>query len=306
MPLLTGSASVTRFALIGPAEPDFERAAFREIPPGSELRESVGFLPQAPGEPWEAGTRRWFFRVRVDRVRPDATAVSERLRQLIASEMEATGATFVGPKKRRHLKHLAEEELALRTSPRSRIVEGAIDGDLVWVGTTAKSQLGTVLQLLRQAGVTADYKAPWIDRDEPELAGDFVEITEPGQSLAGCRFLRRLLDDREVLVEPENGSVRLQTPEAKVSLTGAVLPELQRYVERGCELLAAKLLIGEAAFGFDALSYRISGLGLESGRHEHWSQLLDERLEKIAAVYEILDRKYGELMPAPPPAPASG
>lgn len=298
MALLSGTASVTRFAVIGRPEPDFERVAFHEIAPGSEVRESVGFVPQAPGEPWEVGTRRWFFRVRVDKVRPDPTVLEERLRQLVATELEATGAAFVGPKKRRHLKHLAEEELVVRTSPRSRIIEGAVDGDLAWIGTTAASHLGTVMQLLRQAGVTVDYKAPWIDRNEAELEGDYVEITEPGQSLAGCRFLRRLLGDREVMVEPESGSVRLVTPEAKVSLTGAVLPDLQRYVERGCELLAAKLLSGDASFRFDALSYRVSGLSLETTRHGHWSERLDERLEKIAAVYELLDRKYAELMPA--------
>lgn len=300
MPLLTGSASVTRFRLVSrPDEPDFERVPFREIPAGSEVRESQGFLPFEPEADYRVGDSRWAFRVRIDRLRPDATAVKERLRQLVAAELEATGAAFVGPKKRRHLRHLAEEELAVRTSPRSRIVEGVVDGDLVWVGTTAKTHLGTVLHLLRRVEVVADYKAPWIDRDEPETDSGAVEITEPGQSLAGCRFLRELIGDREVLVEPEAGSVRLQTPEAKVSLTGAVLNELHRYLEAGAEVLAAKLVAGESAFRFDALSYRISGLRIDAGRHPHWTDRLDERLEKIADVYELLDRKYDELMGRP-------
>jgi hypothetical protein len=308
MGLISGSASVTRFRLVSrPDEPDFDRAAFREIPPGSELRETAGFVPFEPGAEYRVGDSRWFFRLRVDRVRPDATAVRERVRQLVATEREATGADFIGPKKRRHLRALAEEELALRTSPRSAIVEGAIDGQAVWIGTTAKSRIGTVLQLLRRIEVVADYTAPWIERDEPEAESPLVEITEPGQSVAGCRFLRELIGDRDVMVEPEAGSVRLQTPEAKVALTGAVLNELHRYLERGAEPLVAKLVTGEASFRFDALAYRISGLGIETTRHGHWSELLDERLERIAAVFELLDRKYGELMPkAAESAAASG
>lgn len=297
MGLISGAASITRFRLVSrPDEPDFERAAFREIPPGSELRESAGFVPFEPGEAYRVGDARWFFRLRVDRVRPDATAVRERVRQLVAAEREATGADFVGPKKRRRLREMAEEELAMRTSPRSAIVEGALDGDWVWIGTTAKSRIGTVLQLLRRIEVIADYTAPWIERDEPEAESALIEITEPGQSVAGCRFLRELVGDREVMVEPESGSVRLQTAEAKVGLTGAVLNELHRYLERGAEPLAAKLVTGEASFRFDALSYRVAGLKVETARHGHWTELLDERLERIAAVFEMLDRKYGELM----------
>lgn len=305
MGLISGAASVTRFRLVSrPDEPDFDRARFREIEPGSELRESVGFLPYEPGEPYRVGDSRWFFRLRVDRVRPDPTAVRERVRQLAAAEREATGADFVGPKKRRQLRALAEDELALRTSPRSAIVEGALDGDTVWIGTTAKGRIGTVLQLLRRVEVVADYTAPWIERDEPEAESPLVEITEPGQSAAGCRFLRELVGDREVMVEPEAGSVRLQTAEAKVGVTGAVLNELHRYLERGAEPLSAKLLTGEASFRFDALSYRVAGLKVETARHGHWSELLDERLERIAAVFELLDRKYLELM-AKAAAPAA-
>ena len=61
---------------------------------------------------------------------------------------------------------------------------------------------------------------------------------------------------------------------------------------------------------FDALSYRLNGLKLEPVRNEHWTVDLDQRLEQIAAVFEVLDGKYaalkeklnGAAAPAPPPA----
>ncbi|MEM7051914.1 MAG: hypothetical protein AAF604_19765 [Acidobacteriota bacterium] len=298
MALISGSASVTRFNLVhAPEPPDFERAAFHGIMAGSEVREAVGFIPFEPGAPWEVGTRRYAFRVRIDKLRPDPIAVKERLKLLVQTEMEETGAPFVGPKKRKRLRELAEEELIVQSSPRSHIIEGCIDGDLVYVGSTAKAYLGTVLQLMRQIDVVADYKTPWIDLDEPEVDGEIVETTEPGQSILGCRFLRNLLGDRDIMVEPESGYVRLQTRDARITLTGAVLNDLRRYVERDAEVLAAKLVAGESGFRFDALSWRIGSLRIETGRHDHWTDLLDERLEKIADVYELLDRKYSSLKP---------
>ena len=45
MGLLTGAVSVTRFNVVNkPDEIDFEQASFQEIPPGSEVRESQGFV----------------------------------------------------------------------------------------------------------------------------------------------------------------------------------------------------------------------------------------------------------------------
>ena len=37
------------------------------------------------------------------------------------------------------------------------------------------------------------------------------------------------------------------------------------------------------------------GSSFETGRHEHWIELLDERLEKIVAVFELLESKYKTL-----------
>lgn len=313
MGFLSGSVSVTRFNIAVPPEgPDFERAQFWAIEPGSEVRERIGVIPFEIDAPYEVAQGRWAFRVRVDRIRPDATAVKERLKELVKAEMEATGRPFVGSKTRRKLKELAEAELCMHQRPRTKIVECCIDGPVLYVASTAKTWLGTILTLLRQAGVEADFKAPWLDEaPETDEASDIVIPKEPGQSVLGCRFLRALLEEPEVMVEPEAGSVRLATREAKVSLTGAVLNELFQYVEEGAEILTAKIHVGPYPMRFDALSYRLNGLKLEPVKNEHWTVDLDQRLEQIAAVFEVLDGKYAALKPklngvevsAVPPAP---
>lgn len=308
MGLLSGTVSVTRFNVsVPPDGPDFERARFWAIEPGSEVRERMGFVPFEIEAPYEVGQGRWAFRVRIDKVRPDPTAVKERVKELIRAEMETTGAPFVGSKTRKKLRELAEAELCARQAPRTRILECCIDGSVLYVASTAKSYLGSVLTLLRQAGVEADFKAPWLDEaPEADETSDVVLPREPGQSVLGCRFLRALLEEPEVMVEPETGSVRLATREAKVSLTGAVLHDLFRFLEEGAEILSAKIHVGTVLMRFDALSYRLNGLKLEPVRNEHWTVDLDQRLEQIGGVFEVLDGKYKALkdklntMPAPP------
>jgi hypothetical protein len=294
---LSGTVAVTRFNVAVPLEgPDFERARFWEIEPGSEVRERIGFVPFELDAPYEVGKGRYAFRVRIDRVRPDATAVRERLKELIKAEIETSGKPFVGAKTRKKLRELAEAESALRQAPRTRILECCIDGPVLYVGSTAKTHLGTVLTLLRQAGVEGDFKAPWLDEaPEADETSDVVLPREPGQSVLGCRFLRALLDEPEVMVEPETGSVRLATREARVTLAGGVLRDLFRYLEEGAEILSAKIHLGPVKLRFDALSYRLSGLKLEPARNEHWTLDLDQRLEQIAAVFETLDTKYAAL-----------
>lgn len=297
MGLLSGTVSVTRFNAAVPAEgPDFERAQFWAIEPGSEVRERMGFVPFEIDAPWEVAKGRYVFRVRVDTVRPDPTAVKERMRELMKAEMEATGKTFVGSKTRKKLKDLAEAESCMRQAPRTRIIECCLDNNLLYVASTAKAHLGTVLTLLRQTGVEADFKAPWLD-EAPEVdeASDVVIPKEPGQSVLGCRFVRALLDEPDVMVEPESGSVRLATRETKVSLTGAILHDLHRYLEEGAEILSAKLHVGPVQMRLDALSYRLNGVKLEPVKNEHWTIDLDQRLEQIAAVFEALDTKYAAL-----------
>ena len=315
MGLLSGTLAVTRFNVVVPPEgPDFERARFWQIEPGSEVRERMGFVPFELDAAYEVAKGRYVFRVRVDRIRPDATAVKERLRELIRTEMEATGKTFVGSKTRKKLRELAEAESASRQAPRTSIVEAVIDGAVLYVASTAKTWLGTVLALLRQAGVEGDFKAPWLDEaPETDERSDVVLPKEPGQSVLGCRFLRALLDESDVMVEPETGSVRLATREARVTLAGAVLHDLIRYLEEGAEILNAKIHVGPVLMRFDALSYRLSGMKLEPVKNEHWTIDLDQRLEQIAAIFETLDGKYTALkekinavepLPAPAAAPA--
>jgi hypothetical protein len=314
MGILGNSISVTRFNAAVPAGgPDFDAITFHAIEPGSEVRERMGVVPFELDAPFEVAQGRWAFRVRIDRRRPDPTAVRERLRELIKTEMETTGAPFVGPKKRKQLKELAEAELVSREMPRSKIVECVLDGSLLWVASTAKTVLGTVLTLLRQAEVATDYKAPWLD-EAPEIdeASDIVVPKEPGQSVLGCRFLKLLLEDPEVMVEPEAGSVRLATREAKVNLTGGVLGELFRYLEEGAEVLSAKLFLGQIPLRFDALSWRLNGVKLEPTKNEHWTMDLDQRLEQLNGLYELLDARYAALKHrlgetgAPPASEAPG
>ena len=297
MGLLSGTVAVTRFNVAVPQEgPDFERARFWEIEPGSEVRERMGFVPFELDAPYEVAQGRYAFRVRIDQVRPDATAVKERMKVLIKTEMEATGRPFVGSKTRKKLRDLAEAESAMRQAPRTRIVECCIDGGILYVASTAKTFLGTVLALLRQAGVEGDFKAPWLDEaPEVEEMSDVVVPKEPGQSVLGCRFVRALLDEPDVMVEPETGSVRLATREARVTLAGAVLNELFRYLEEGAEILSAKIHVGASMMRFDALSYRLNGLKLEPVKNEHWTIDLDQRLEQIGAIFETLDGKYAAL-----------
>jgi hypothetical protein len=311
MGLLSGTVAVTRFNVAVPVEgPDFERAPFWAIEPGSDVRERIGFVPFELDAPYEVAKGRYAFRVRIDRVRPDATAVKERLRELVKGESEATGKPFVGAKTRRKLRELAEAELAAQQAPRTKIVECCIDGPVLYVASTAKSYLGIVVTLLRQAGVEGDFKAPWLDEaPEADETSDIVIPKEPGQSVLGCRFLRALLEEPDVLVEPETGSVRLATREARVTLAGAVMHDLFRYLEEGAEVLSAKIHLGAVPFRFDALSYRLSSLKLEPVKNEHWTIDLDQRLEQIVALFAALDGKYAalkdKLAPAAADAPAA-
>jgi hypothetical protein len=297
MGILSGTVSVTRYNVVVPPEgPDFERAPFFAIEPGSEVRERTGFVPFELDAPYEVAKGRYAFRVRIDRLRPDPTAVRERVRELVKAEMEATGAPFVGAKMRKRLRELAEQELLRHQAPRTVILECCIDGGLLYIGSAAKSALGTVLTLLRQAGVAAEPKAPWLD-EAPEIdeTSDVVIPQQPGESVLGCRFLKALLDEPEVMVEPEKGNVRLATHEARISLTGGVLRELLHYLEAGAEILSAKLLLGPIPLRFDALAYRIQSVKLEPVKAEHWTIELDQRLEQIAAVWDQLDAKYAAL-----------
>lgn len=300
MGLLTGFASVSRFNVkAAPPKLDFETARFQAIPDGSEIRESVGFVPFEPGAEYAIDHQRWAFRVRIDRLVPDPTAVKERLRDLIRGELEG-GADFVSAKRRKQFRELAEEELLIGCAPRVKIIEAVIDGDVLYVGSTSKTDLGIVAQQLRRIGVVVEVKTPWADRGEDfttVFKADFehplVPLREPGASALGCRFLRALIgSDADVMAEPESGAVKVATAAAIVTLRGEVRDELARHLDLDDEILSAKLLWEGACFVLDGATFRLSGVKVETGRHEHWTDLLDERLEKIAGIFEMLEAKY--------------
>lgn len=297
MGLLSGSISVSRYAVLRAPEPDFDDLAFREIAPGSEVRESIGFVPYELGAPYQIGAGKYAFRVRIDRLRPDPTQVKERLQQLVQAELEMSGRPFVGPKKRKELRYAAEDELLARAAPRTRILEGFLDGSELYIGSTARTVLGTVLLLLRRLGIETAPKAPWIDLGLPEMASELVEIKDQGDSAYGCKFLASLVGDRELLIEPEAGRIKLATHEAKVTLAGEVLPELLRYLERPAEVLAMKLVLDELTFALDGASFRLSGVRVPRGEGGHWTERLLERVERVSELYARLDKRFEELLP---------
>lgn len=299
MGLLSGPLSMARFRVVSaPEPPDFEARGFFAIPPGSEVRESVGFVPMFPGAPWEAGTRRYAFRVRFDRLRADPTLVRERLAELVATELEQSPDGFVSSKKRRRLKALAEEELISFANPTSRIVEGCLDDQMLYLATAAKSQIGRILELLRAIGVEVEPATPWNGTEAPPVESEVLPSHEPGESILGARFLEALIGDRDIAYEPVTGSAKLATGDCLVTLRGELLKELVRLIESGAEVVAAKLILGDTVLRLDALAWRISGVRLEVGRHGHWIERLDERLEGIRSLWETLDAKYLELIPS--------
>lgn len=295
MPLLSGSPSLSRFNVpLQTEDLDFDAQAFREIQPGSERRESIGFIPFEPGADYRIGHDRFAFRVRIDRLAADPTALRERLRGLLATEMEQTGFDSVSARRRKELRNLAQEELIADARPTSKIIEAVIDGTTLHVASTANSVLGKITNLVRKLGFAADFKTPWIDRGDEDIESEIMELHEPGQSLHGSRFLQSLLGDPDLVIEPVEGYAKLQTERARIVLSGEILRDLHEYVREGCELLSAKLVAGQVQFRLDALPFRLSGVKLGKPAMGHWTERLDERLEQIQAVWELLDRKYGE------------
>ena len=295
MPILSGSASLTRFT-VNTQEIDLESQEFRAISPGSEVQESIGIVPFERESDMQIGPSRWAFRVRIDTLRPDATAVKERLADLIRTELEDSGHPTVGARKRKELRNLAREEMMIDARPTSKIIEAVIDDRVMYLGTTANSTIGKVILLLRRAGVIADFKAPWIEHQQADLDSELLDVFEPGQSIHGSRFAQQLIGDREIMIDPSSGYAKLQTRDARITLSGGILPDLVRYVEEGAEVMGLKLVTAETSFRLETLSFRVNGLKIEPSRLEHWTEAMDERLEKIEAAWDLLDQKYMELM----------
>ena len=72
---------------------------------------------------------------------------------------------------------------------------------------------------------------------QADLESDLLDVYDPGQSIHGSRFAQELIGDREILVDPSSGYAKLQTREARITLSGGVLPDLVRYVEEGAEIM---------------------------------------------------------------------
>lgn len=271
MGLLSGKASAARF-MIGdrPGEIDFEARPFIAIAPGSEVRESIGFLPFEPGAEYEI-PQGYAFRVRRDVLRPDPTLVKERLGQLLAAEMEQTGELFVASKTRRKLKQLADEELIVSASPRSSIVECAIQGETLWIGSASDSAVDRVVGLLRAVGVDAEPVMPEFD----------------AQALTA-----KLLGDREITIEPVNGLVKLESADTKATLRGEVNSELVSLLDAGYSIRAARLISGDTSYTFDAVTYRVSSARIERSILPHWSERLDQRLAWLGDLFADLDEKF--------------
>ncbi len=292
MGFLSGTLSCTRFNVVSlPETVSFDLAAFRLIQPGSSITESSGFQPFEIDEPYEIGKSRYAFRVRIDKVSVDATLVRERLRELIKTELER--GERLGPKKKKKLKDLAEQEILAITTPRSKVIEGILEEKVLYVGSTSKTHLGTILGLLQKVGVEVEFKTPWLDAGLEEEPNEIVDLKEPGHSIYGCRFLKKLMEAEDYFVEPEKGSVKLAAAShARVSLTGEVLGELERYIEEGAEILSAKLIYNQMPLQFDGLAYRLNGLRLPRFKGDHWTEILDQRLAVLAEVWHNLDDQY--------------
>ena len=206
--------------------------------------------------------------------------------------MESTGAPYVPPQKRSELRSLAEQELLVGRSPTSIVIECCIDDRTLFVGTTSKMHLGSLQQALRRAGIPSELLLPWIEKGLPEEFSDLPETMDPAASIYGCRFLKHLIGDSEFLIEPENGYVRLAAGDTRITLSGAVLRDLHRYLREDAEILCAKLLHKDLSLTLDATTFRLTAAQFPRPENEHWTDDLDQRLEQIGELFATLDEKF--------------
>jgi len=295
MSLQNGAISCTRLNIISkPVIVDFSPFEFKELQPGSAIRERAGFLPYELGEEYLIGHEKWGFRVRMDKVTPDSTLLKERYRALLKTEEEQVGPP--SPKVKKDLRKLAEDEILSKTLPRCQIVECLIENGIVYIGSTSNNHLDIITGLLKKIEIEVEYKAPWIDLGQ-DMDSPLVSTNNPGESVLGCHFLKKLIDLPEVLVEPEKGSVKLITSEGvRIGAGGYVLGELNRFLDEGAEPLTAKLIIGETTLTLVAKSFQIKGMKAERAQGDHWTEILDERMDPVREMWAYLDEKYRDLM----------
>jgi hypothetical protein len=196
--------------------------------------------------------------------------------------------------RRKVLRQLAEEELLADARVQTTVLEGAITARTLHLATSSDNAIGKVMTLLRKVGLLTELQTPWSDLGEGEAESEIMELHDPLRSLHGSAFLKHLVEDEELIFDPHEGYLKLQTRETKITITGAITRDLHHYLDLGCELLGAKLIAPDLTFKLDALSFRLSGAALGKPRPAHWTERLDERLERIEALWELLDRKYRE------------
>lgn len=294
MSLLSGTVSLSRFYVLRrPASLDFDQARFEPIDRESEERLSCGFSPFRIGADYRIGDERWVFRIRIDRLRPDATRIRERVRELVRDEIE-DGAEAVGPTRRRELRKQATEEIVAVTSPSTAILECCLDDDVLYVSSTATTRLGIVAEQLRRIGVEIAPKVPWTHRGDVFESPVAVTPEEPGASIGG-RMMEELVGDTVLNIEPDDGRVKLRTRDTVITLKGVVIHDLLYFLEHGAEIVAAKMVAEEATFDFDVTSFRVTNMSIATDPSDDWLQQLNRRFETISEVFEILDMKYYEL-----------
>lgn len=272
---------------------DLEAIEFREIQPGSEIRESVGVVPMWSGVDMKAWDGAYAFRVRVDTRRPNATKVRERVRQMVEVELEH-GAAIVGPKKRRELKALAEEELIFEAEIKMKMIEVYILGEDLLIGSASDSDVDRVVGLLRKVGIAPEPVFPW------------------GQDVAdgssGREFLGRLSMSRgeELWINSVDGAVKINLPEGRVSATGSIGQVLSLLHNKPHEIISAKVILGMDAeggeFHLDGFPWRIRGLSgrpiltpITPGANER-AELGIAHAEDVLSIFHELDASYRKIM----------
>lgn len=298
MSLLSGPVSVTRLRVVSaPPSVDFEQRGFRAIAPGSELRQSVGFVPFAEAEPGDYALfapGSCAFRVRVDTLRPDPVLLKDRYQQLLATERANSGDGFVSAKVRRRLKSLAHDELIVAANPSVRVTEAVILGGVLWLGSTADGTVGLVQSLLRDVGVVTDYGPSPIEDGVPYDLG------------AGAKFLAAMVEaygdpGAPLTIEPVSGAVKLAKggDECVATLSGELLPDLIAMLDRGYEMVSASLMLDETPLRLDAQRWAVTGLKLQPVEGEDWRNVLEARVQAIAEVFERLDGVWSTVFGRP-------
>ena len=300
-----------------PPDPDavaalLESAAFRPIPEDSEVRTSVGISPMDGVEDPRLAHKVWAFRVRIDTKKAPASAIQLRVAELLDEAKER--GEFVGPKKLRTLRNEAEEELHHQAIPSSVFVdclleitaEASGDQAVLYVSTTTRARISDVQSVLRRLQWTSILKTPWADEPEPESM--FFERQHPGQSLHGCRFLRKLIlhpELDELIPASKGGRAVIATINGRRTLQDAVMSDLVHFLNQKAEALVVKLLCDgfnadnedlDGTLTLSALDFMLTGVRFTSpGPESSVPELLLDRLERVRGLFVLLERLYSAL-----------